>query len=367
MRRLPALLLSAALAAHAEESKPLFTDPSDGWFDLSAYLDQVYGAVPVIAPITEPAVGYGAAGALIFLDRDPKAGPGARPDLYAIGGMYTASDSWAVLGGYSGNWLQGDLRTLLGAGYVSLNLKHYGLGDDPALSGNPIEYNLRATLVGTSAAYRVGSTPLFAGLGVALARSLLEVQPAAGGTSLENTLFALRPLLKVDNRDNIFTPTRGFFAEAGLTFAHQSAGGGSWFEMMDLTAIAYTPLFIPELFLGVRGGAGFSFGDAPFYLRPYVTLRGAPKLRYQGEEVADLEMELRWQFWKRLSLVGFGGVGGAWNDFLDFSRSEAVGTGGFGFRYELARKYGLHMGADFAFGAEGFVLYIQFGSAWGRL
>ena len=46
----------------------------------------------------------------------------------------------------------------------------------------------------------------------ALGRSLLEVQPDVNGTTLGNTLFALRPLLKVDSRDNIFTPTRGFFA-----------------------------------------------------------------------------------------------------------------------------------------------------------
>jgi len=362
--RLAALaLLLAAAGAHAEETRSPFIDPEDGWFDVSAFLDKVYGAVPVIAPVTEPAVGYGAAGALIFVDRDPKAGPGVRPDLYAIGGMYTASDSWAAVGGYAGNWLQGDLRTLVGLGYVSLNLKHYGLGDDPALAQNPIEYNLQGTVVTTSGAYRIASTPLYAGLNVTLGRTILDVHPT--GTSVENTLFSMRPLLQFDTRDDIFTPTRGLFGEAGFSFIHQS--DGSWFELLDLTAIGYTPLFIRELFLGVRAGAGLSFGDAPFYLRPFVNLRGAPKLRYQGEETADLEVELRWQFWKRFSLVGFGGVGGAWTGVLGFDRSEAVFTGGTGFRYEIARKHGLHMGADFAFGQNGFVFYIQFGSAWFRL
>src|SRR5258708_18111606 len=144
-RRAALALLLAAVGAHAEETRSPFIDPEDGWFDVSAFLDKVYGAVPVIAPVTEPAVGYGAAGALIFVDRDPNAGPGARPDLYAIGGMYTASNSWAVLGGYSGNWLEGDLRTLLGAGYVSLNLQHYRPGHQPALSRDPVQYHPPAT------------------------------------------------------------------------------------------------------------------------------------------------------------------------------------------------------------------------------
>jgi glucose/arabinose dehydrogenase len=43
-----------------------------------------------------------------------------------------------------------------------------------------------------------------------------------------------------------------------------------------------------------------------------------------------------------------------------------VTTGGAGFRYELARKYKLHAGADVAFGKDGPALYIQFGHAWAR-
>src|SRR5262249_23006439 len=66
------------------------------------------------------------------------------------------------------------------------------------------------------------------------------------------------------------------------------------------------------------------------------------------------------------SLVGFGGVGGAWTGAFGFDRSEAVYTGGGGFRYEIARKHGPHMGAGFAFGEKGVVLFIQFRSAWVR-
>jgi glucose/arabinose dehydrogenase len=89
-------------------------------------------------------------------------------------------------------------------------------------------------------------------------------------------------------------------------------------------------------------------------------------IRYQGEEVAQAEMELRWQFWKRISLVGLGGLGSAWNDLGDFSNEETVTTYGAGVRYEIARRYGLHMGADVAFGPDDPILYIQFGSAWMR-
>ena len=89
-------------------------------------------------------------------------------------------------------------------------------------------------------------------------------------------------------------------------------------------------------------------------------------MRYQGEEIAQLEAELRWQLWKRWSVVGFVGVGAAWNNFERFDDSRGIVTGGTGFRYELARKYGIHAGLDFAVGPDNTAVYIQIGSAWTR-
>lgn len=89
-------------------------------------------------------------------------------------------------------------------------------------------------------------------------------------------------------------------------------------------------------------------------------------MRYQGQEMAQLEGELRWQFWKRFSLVGFVGGGTVWNAFERFENTKSVLTGGTGFRYELARRYGLHMGVDVAFGPDDPAVYIQVGSAWAR-
>ena len=80
--------------------------------------------------------------------------------------------------------------------------------------------------------------------------------------------------------------------------------------------------------LGVRADATSSFGDVPFYMRPFVALRGAPIMRYQGEQVAQVEAELRWQFWKRFSLVGFAGAGAAWNDFDRLENQVTLVTGG---------------------------------------
>src|SRR5262245_451727 len=46
-----------------------FRSSDDGWFDVSGFLDEKYGFLPLIIPITEPAVGHGAVGALAFLNQ----------------------------------------------------------------------------------------------------------------------------------------------------------------------------------------------------------------------------------------------------------------------------------------------------------
>ena len=46
--------------------------------------------------------------------------------------------------------------------------------------------------------------------------------------------------------------------------------------------------------------------------------------------------------------------------------TQTIVTGGFGVRYEIARKYGIHMGIDLAFAPDNTAVYIQVGSAWAR-
>jgi outer membrane protein assembly factor BamA len=349
-----------------------FRSPDDGWLDLSGFIDQSYGFAPIVMPITEPAIGYGAAAGLMFIDKpqgEAKAGFG-RPNITAVGGMGTENGTWGAAAGDSRFWLDDRLQTLVGFGYASVNLDYYGIGDDSVLNDNPLGYNLEPLGGLVSAKYRLGDSRWWGGLGYARFTTQVKFDAPDGTPSLpslqgESQVGGLTPSLSYDSRDTIFTPTRGSYVEMTAGFYSEALGGDDEFQSVDLVAMHFVPLH-PKWTLGVRADANFSFGDAPFYRRPFVHLRGAPAMRYQGEEVAQVEAELRWQFWQRFSLVGFVGAGAAWNDFERFAKSLAIVTGGAGFRYELARKYGLHMGLDVAFGPDAPVVYVQFGSAWMR-
>jgi outer membrane protein assembly factor BamA len=218
--------------------------------------------------------------------------------------------------------------------------------------------------------YRLGDSAAWAGLGYAFAVTRVtfdepEDTPGLPEFRRESKVGGLTPSFTYDSRDNLFTPLRGTFAEVIVGVFSSALGGDDEFQRVQLVAMQYVPL-VPRVYLGLRGDGAASFGDVPFYLRPFISLRGAPIMRYQGDEVAQFEAELRWQFWKRFSVVGFAGGGAAWNDFERFNRTQAIATGGVGFRYEIARRYGIHMGLDVAFSPDNAAVYIQVGSAWAR-
>jgi hypothetical protein len=373
------VLIAAAPASAADPGEgqgaappSRFVDPDDGWFDVSGFLDTAYGFVPVIAPITEPAVGYGAAGALVFVDRrEPGAGERyARPNIAAVGGLATENGTRGLFAGHLGTWMDGRLRTLVAAADADVNLEFFGLGGDPT-SGAALDYTVAARGGLAGGSYRLGETPVWLGLRYAMAKTTVDLDtpglglPGVSAEDLDLRLAALTPSITLDMRDNFFTPTQGWYADLSVPVFREALGGDRDFEKVTLTAMHYRPL-TRALFFAARGTARSSSDGTPFYLRPFVMLRGVQALRYQGEQAAEAELEVRWQLHPRFSLVGFAGAGIARSDASERDREETVTAGGAGFRYLIARKHGLHMGVDVAAGPDDPIIYVVFGSAWLR-
>jgi len=138
--RLPALALLATAAKQvfaqgtveppATQTEPTertgrarFFDPDDGQLDLSYFLENPRGFLPIPIVITEPAVGYGAGVALLYF-RESIAGEmekslarGERmavPDIGGVVAFKTANGSQGLGGGYFGT-LSGDRVRYLGA------------------------------------------------------------------------------------------------------------------------------------------------------------------------------------------------------------------------------------------------------------
>jgi hypothetical protein len=360
-------------AAKKEDSERSLIDPVDGWFDLSPFLEHAAGFVPLIVPITEPALGYGAVFAAVFLDPREEAGSEgwSRPNISMLGGLATEDGSEGLFAANSTLWGDGDVQTLIGVGKVGLELSLYGVGNDPSVADHPIDYGLDAEGFVGEVRRRFGDSKWWGGLRLVYARSEVDFEDPRGGVAGAGaedegvTLAGPALTLRYDSLDNFFTPTSGTLWDNNVSFFDDSFGGSRDFQTFQEILIHHWTL-APDFFLGARGQFDASFGDTPFYVRPYIQLRGIPSLRYQGEEAASVELELRWQFHPRFSAVGFGGTGWAWTDFEDVDRSQNASAGGVGMRYMIAREFGLHAGLDVAYGPEEGAVYVQFGNAWVR-
>src|SRR5690348_13487924 len=157
----------------APNDKPSkFRSPDDGWFDVSAFLDKAYGFVPVLAPVTEPAVGFGGAGALMFIGKPAEGSTGlARPSITAIGGLGTENGTWGGFGADVRHWGDNRVQTVVAAVKASVNLDFNGTGDEPVPEGRVITYNLEPAGFFVQGKYRLGSSHAWVGANYAFAQT----------------------------------------------------------------------------------------------------------------------------------------------------------------------------------------------------
>ncbi len=67
----------------------------------------------------------------------------ARPDISAVGAFATQNGTWGAFAGDASRWLDGRLRTLIGAGTGQVNLDFYGLGPDTSSLDQGVRYSLQ--------------------------------------------------------------------------------------------------------------------------------------------------------------------------------------------------------------------------------
>jgi hypothetical protein len=358
----------AAPAAAASK----FRDSEDGQIDLSRFLATPRRFMPVPLVVTEPAVGYGGGLAAMFLRPRKAAGSEgfARPNMSIVAGIATENGTWAAFAGDSSHWFDDRVQSLVGGGTGEINLDFYGLGDASASLDEPVRYTLdfsAALLQGTwklqpKSPWSVGLRYIYSQV-----EPKLRDEPRFPGLadSIHMKISAPAAVLEFDSRNNLFTPTRGMFAESVYLASREELGASEDFERFQQVVMGWLPL-ADRWTLGLRADYQWASQGTPFFLRPYIKLRGVEAMRYQGDDMASAEVEARWQVRGRWSLVGAAGYGSARTDRALYSATRDIVSGAVGFRYELARKFGMHAGMDVGFSDDTAAVYFQIGNAWFR-
>ena len=370
-----AVARSMAWSQSNKQVRPSIHDSLDHKLDMSDLLIEANGFIPVPILVTEPALGgFGLGVAPVFIKRRAPAvdrkGKSLRipPDVTGGAALYTINNSWTGLIFRQGTWLKARSKYRVGGGYANINMKFYRTASTGAETST--EFNLRTTPVTGSLLKRFGSSPWSAGLEY----TFLNTRVSAEGTGLPdfvrdreiNSKVSMPGLiLEFDSRDNIFTPNSGIRTQVNVSFSDD--GFGSDYNYENLTAFFYGYIQMADnVVTGLRYELQQVFGDVPFYLKPYIELRGLPIARYQGTISSVGEVEVRWDVVPRWSAVAFAGTGKAYDSWNDFDDANWAVSGGAGVRYLIARKFKVRMGLDLARGPEQWAYYIVFGSSWLR-
>ena len=371
---LVAVLGLTPAASPCQKSGGLFKDPDDGQFDVSEWLLTKKGflAIPII--ITEPAVGYGGGLALAFFNQSlgERAGESngrLTPPLIAVAaGFYTDDGSHGGALGLFYPFRRDQFRYLGALGAASLNLDFYGFDPDGPLANNPVGYTLDPRFVVQRLQARLKRTDLFVGAHYLYlhTKSTFDVELPVDipERDLKLTMSGLGASLEYDTRDNLLDARRGMDITASGTWYDDAFGSDLTFARYQVQGLFYWQP--PGRWgYGLRVDSRFSSADAPFFMKPFLSMRGLASGQYSNDVTLLSEGELRFALDPRWTLLGFGGAGRVGETLGDLGSAPTVGAGGVGFRYLIARKLGLGSGVDFAFGPGwDFAFYIQTGSPW---
>jgi hypothetical protein len=127
----------------------------------------------------------------------------------------------------------------------------------------------------------------------------------------------------------------GFQINAGYQQDDDWTGSDFTFGSFNELAAFYWPLKDNWIF-GFRFEGLQAIQDPPFYMLPYISLRGIPAMRYQGWQTYVVETEQRFDLAMRWSLVAFAGYGKAIN--LDESFSGGRNVFNVGDRHSISRR-----------------------------
>ena len=324
--------------------------------------------IPVPYIITDQNLGFGGVLALGYIhpNKDSK----SPPNVSGFGGGYTSTKTWMAMIGHSHSFNNDHIRYLGGIAVTSTNLDFYQIGNID-LSDHPIGVNLKGAGTVQRVQFQIEDSKIFIGpqYSFLYVNSSFNIQDEdhpfldslAGSIDNQTYQSALGLILDYDNRDNTLSPNKGFYTGFDLSYNATWLGATQDFSELNTYFYAYVPL-TKWLYSIYHFDAKFSGGDVPFYRKPYVKLRGAPMMRYQGNETMLAEVQFRAFVYKAFAVVAYTGAGKAFDSFSEFDSGEWVTNYGFGLRYELKKAFGTRVGLDFAWANKQFGWYVVIGT-----
>ena len=290
-----------------------------------------------------------------------------------VGGFAMVAENGSYAYGAGGNFhlLDDKLRVKVGAGFMDVRYKFYGIGNTIGDLGIDVDILQEAPMYFASATWRVWKK-WYVGLGYlggnvdTTARFNLANPPPFSLPTVELDIGALTIPIEFDGRDHEQFPRNGWFVSGRSMLYRESLGSDFDAETFKLAINRYRPMGDTNV-LALRAVFQSASGDAPFFLLSTfggsTDLRGYPSGRYRDQVMYALQGEYRWQYNDRWIFTGFAGFGEVAESFGDIGKNF-LPAAGIGVRFVLSKKHRVGLSMDVAVGDDGTEYYFGIGEAF---
>ena len=325
--------------------------------DTSAFRTKV-----VVAPIVyfQPNTSFGAGFGASLLFKPKGAGPETRTSNIPIGISYTLKNQVFFTSGYTvffpeEKWIfRGNLD------YTDFPREYFGIGNGTTEEDESV-ITYQQILVEPLLLRQV-LPKVFVGGGFRYDRfyntELLEATdrlPVGANLqdSLGSTSFGLEFAASYDSRDNVVNAQRGTLVEFTQGFYGKSLGGSNAFQLSKVDVRGYKRTGKKGV-VALNAFARYAAGDPPPYelseLGGDFLLRGFQEGRFRDRLALFVQAEYRWQTWRSVGFVFYGGAGQVAEGAADLGLDQLRYSLGTGLRVTIIPSENINLKLDYAYG-----------------
>jgi outer membrane protein assembly factor BamA len=196
----------------------------------------------------------------------------------------------------------------------------------------------------------------------------LGLPPAAADTGAMG-LFAWGLQGEADTRNDDYWPRRGTLARLRAFFFTDALGGSRTFQRYVLAWSWYTPVRGEALTLATNVNFCAADKGAPFWSLCAIGfgrggLRGYTQGRYRDSVMTTAQVELRYHTPGRFGATLFGGFGQVAPTVGEIFNAQVLPAGGLGARFQMTKKFPMHIRFDYSWGRNGGLFYFGVGEAF---
>ncbi len=181
---------------------------------------------------------------------------------------------------------------------------------------------------------------------------LLNNQAIPGVSGGNNSGFGFG--VNYDTRNNLFFPSSGTYFDLYSTFFLNSLGSDFKYNKFIFDARYYQSVLSEDRVIAMQLYSAITTGNTPFYSMPTLggawMMRGYYNGRFRDKIFTTAQIEFRDEFFWKLGVVVFAGVGDVGSSFSTYKLTQLKYSYGFGLRYMLDTEERINIRFDMGFG-----------------